>query len=202
MGQRIIIGGRDRCQDLVVVQVVESVQRHPDGPRTVPANDHAAGCLLGDSDTTVLRRVAPLLSRHLAIATPDQTARVRPLSCAPRCRCPEWGNPLAALGRWWMVQDPGRGAAALERFWTYYQPDHCPAPQRCVSPRPSSQSPSPLDCRVPNTSLVGPQQAIRSIQTKTERQRRVRRGGYGDATGKMLDIVRAFFAGAMLETCG
>jgi hypothetical protein len=27
----------------------------------------------------------------------------------------------------------------------------------------------------------------------------VRRGGYGDATGKMLDIVRAFFAGPELR---
>lgn len=25
---------------------------------------------------------------------------------------------LDGLGHWWMVQDPGRGAAALERFWT------------------------------------------------------------------------------------
>ena len=107
MGQRIIIGGRDRCQDLVVVQVVESVQRHPDGPRTVPANDHAAGCLLGDSDTTVLRRVAPLLSRHLAIATPDQTARVRPLSCAPRCRCPEWGTRWRRSGAGGWCKTPG-----------------------------------------------------------------------------------------------
>jgi hypothetical protein len=57
MGQRIIIGGRDRCQDLVAVQVVESVQLPlAAAPRTVPAcNDHTVGCLLGDSDTAVLR---------------------------------------------------------------------------------------------------------------------------------------------------
>jgi hypothetical protein len=35
--------------------------------------------------------------------------------------------------------------------------------------------------------------------TLRERQRRVRLGGYGDATGKMLDIVRAFFAGPELR---
>ena len=66
MGQRIIVGGRDRCPDLVVVQVVESAQLPLTGirvarrtlaaPRTVPAcNDHAVGCLLGDSDITVLQ---------------------------------------------------------------------------------------------------------------------------------------------------
>jgi hypothetical protein len=70
------VAGRDRCQDLVVVQVVESVQLHPDGPRTVPAcEDHAVGCLLDDSDTNVL----PLPGREDEFAVVLQRAgRVEP----------------------------------------------------------------------------------------------------------------------------
>jgi hypothetical protein len=108
-------------------------------------------------------RVAPLLSRPFAFRMPDQTARVRPLSCAPVVAVQSGGTRWRRSGAGGWGKTPGVERRRSNVSGPHYQPDHCPAPQRCVSPRSSSQSPSSLDCRVPNTSLVGPQPAIRSI---------------------------------------